>query len=173
MSAIQAAWHYVGAGSVVFTDGTAETALSHTLQLDQGNWSMGPLPELLQEEVEVVSRGRVVGVVPGGPVFPEGSVTGQVSEFSDTTDGTLMDFLFATTGTPYADRVSKVADDYFFHCDVEYHNGDDVLKFTDCRVLVNQYTEGDPSTIDISIRCRGEVYLNGTLICARIGSESA
>lgn len=167
---MRAPWHFNGAGAIKLTDGTPTTPLEHTIKFDDGSFSVGPLPELLQEEVEVISRGNIVGVVPGAPIFPEGSATVQVSEFSDTSAGTLLDFMYALADTPYELRKSTITDDYFVHCNLEYSNGTDTLELTDCRVTITQYTEGDPSTLALSFRCRGEVFLNGVRICRRLNS---
>jgi hypothetical protein len=99
-------------------------------------------------------------------VFPTISITMAATDFTEATTGTMHDFLLATSGTPYASRVSvdTTLSELFLH-DVtftqegtEYGDGADAtITLSKCFCTGLQFSEGEPNTITYEATVYGDV----------------
>lgn len=92
-------------GSVILSDGTTPTPLSHTIQYDNGDWEITGLVPQGRALVIPETRGHRSGPARlGARQYPAFKITGKLAALTDTGAGTLYDFIFAKAGTPYAAR---------------------------------------------------------------------
>jgi hypothetical protein len=151
---------------VTFKDGTAVTPLSCVCNLDQGDISVQNIKKILREVVKYERKGKLQSVRHGKRIYPSGSFTMQFAEFSETTSGTLYDFLHGSAGTPYAARKSTIQGGVakaVFTCDItidcegtDYNDVDSDITFEDCDVTW-EWSVGEPATCKISFEVLGAI----------------
>lgn len=95
--------------SHTWTDGTAMTALTHTLDTEQGNMQIGGVVTGLRNVGVYQRKGQVVSIAYEDRAFPTASITANLSIWTDGSSGTAIDFILAAAGGPYASRASTVA----------------------------------------------------------------
>jgi len=158
--------HSFTSGSVIVSDGTG-TPLTVTVQFDQADFSVSGLKDKLKDTTAYQSRGTLHSVRYTSRVFPTLSFSAMVSEFSETSSGTLIDMITGKSGTPYAARVSTLgatADVMTFDVKLTIEASDFEAGTSDLSLICEDvelsfdFSEGDPDTISIS----GVVYGNVT-----------
>tara|TARA_R110000823_G_scaffold180483_2_gene312780 strand:- start:36 stop:539 length:504 start_codon:yes stop_codon:yes gene_type:complete len=151
-----------GAGSVVISDGTGGTALTTTVDFDNGDFSISGLKAEMKDTAVYQSRGVVHSVRHGARNFATFSFTGMMSEFSDSSGGSAIDMITGKAGTPFAARVSTLgasADvmtfQILFTAEGTDHgdSADHTITMNDCE-LAFDFSEGDPDSFSFS----GTIY---------------
>jgi len=153
-------------GSIVLADGTTPTALTVTVRFDQADFSASGLKLGQRDAVVYQTRGTLRSVRNGPRVFPSISFSLMLTDFSETSAGTLLDFIYATTGTPYAARVStNTALSERFLCQITWNvegtsygdAADHQLVFGDCDITEISVSEGEPDTVNITATVYGDL----------------
>lgn len=161
-------------GSLQLKDGTG-TPLVLDVRFDRGDLSVSGLSPDMAEIITFQARHVHIGHALGAPTYPTLSFSLFVTEFSETAEGTLQDFLHGTAGTPYASRVS-VADNFDgFACDIVFNadttgdgSADRTLVFHGCVVTEYQFGEADEGmNLTVNATCYGDdstnKYITGDL----------
>lgn len=145
-------------GTISLSDGTTPTALELTARFDQGSFSVSGIQDALRDIRAYQSRGKLRSLRKGERVFPTGSFSVMLTEFSETSVGTLLDWLLKTASTPFENRVSTTADigdadtsDVTFTMEgTDYgDSADHAVTFHDMH-LVADLSEGDPNTLTVN-----------------------
>lgn len=151
-------------GSIKLLDGTSGTPLEITLSYDNGDFSCGPLKDVLNEDVAFERRGKFMGVRAGARIYPTGSFTATMTQFSDATAGTLADFLLRNGN--YSAAVSTLGSTAeIYTVDIELtvegtdHGdaADHTMTLEDCSVRIDSFSEGEPNSFSISFTCYGAI----------------
>jgi hypothetical protein len=151
-------------GSITLSDGTDPTPLELTVLFDQADFSISGLSDEMTDVTPYQSRRTLHSIRRGALTFPTGSFSVMVSEFSETSVGTLFDLIHGTTGTPFAARVSTTAakgDVTTFDLTLAVEGTDaggvdGTLTFEDCH-LTWDFSEGDPNTASFSFTVYGQI----------------
>lgn len=155
-------------GSIVLKDG-AETPLTCTVRFDQADFSISGLSASQREAVVYQTRGTLVSVRNGALQFPTVTFSMMLTDLTDASAGTVMDFLHATGS--YSARVSTdTAKTERFFCDIVYtvegtaygDDADAVLTITDCDVSEYTIAEGEPTTVSLTCTVYGTVTRSGS-----------
>lgn len=153
-----------GAGSIILSDGTG-TPLTVTIDFDNADFSADGLMDTLKGVAVYQTRGSVHSIRHTEREFPTGSFSSMMSEFTDSSGGTALDFV--TGKAPFAARISTLsggANADVFCCDVKMtaegtdlgDSSDHTITLEDCAVKV-AYSTGDPSSFSFSFICYGAV----------------
>jgi hypothetical protein len=142
-------------GSIVLTDGAANTM---TLAFDMGDLSISNLKETLNEGLQYERRGRFKSAGLGARIYPSGTFSAMVHQFSDATADVLSDFVlkngkFAANQSTYGATHPVYAINITLNIEGTSFGGDSL-------------TEGRPSTFSISFTSTGAV--TGDLAAAEI-----
>lgn len=158
-------------GSLQLLDGTG-TPLTCTARFSTGDFSISGLKAKLRDTAAYQARGVVTSIRHGNRNFPSISFTCQIAEFSETSTGTIIDFITARSGSPYSARVStRGSAAEVFTCDVKItvegsnHGDTNDGAFTAEDVELSfDFSEGEPNTITLN----GTVYgaISGDLVIA-------
>lgn len=152
-------------GTITFKDGTG-TPLTCALRFDMADVALSGLSVHQREAVAYQSRGVLRSLRNGALQFPSASFSAMVTDLTETSAGTVLDFFKATTGTPYETRVStNTTKSERFLCNIviviegtAYGDAkDSTWTLTDCDCGEITYTEGEPSTLAFSFTCYGTV----------------
>ena len=152
-------------GTIVVADGTG-TPLTATARFDNADFSISGLRAALRETTAIQGRGKLRSLRKTSRVFPSGSFSLQLAEFSETTVGTLNDMILGTSGTPFAARVSTTAgigdvDTFDITFTMEGTDLDDAADHTlvlnDCEITSIDIAEGDPNTVTYSFTMYGDL----------------
>lgn len=158
--------------TIVLTDGTSGTALSHTADTDQGNMSITGVVPGLRESSDYERKGAWVSSAFTTRKYPELSLSFFLAAWKDTGSGTISDFVLGTTGTPYASRVSTIAPSGAtagkvpFACSIaatlegtDYgDSADHTGTLTKCKITTfDVLQEGDPNTVNLSAKVLGAI----------------
>lgn len=158
--------------SHVWTDGTAMTALTHTLDTEQGNMQIGGVKPGLRNVGIYQRKGQVVSIAYEDRALPTASITANLSIWTDSSSGTALDFLLAAAGGPYASRASTLAPSGATAANVPFtfdwavtiegtNFGDSAdLSGTLTDFLITEIAplaEGSPSTLNFSGECLGDL----------------
>lgn len=151
-------------GSLVFLDGTA-TPVTLALQYDAGDFSVSGLSGAMAEVTTIQARHQHLAHMQGAPMYPTLSFTAFVTDFSgDATDGTIMDWVYRKTGSPFASNVSVSNNTDLYCFDVRFDvdtdsdgTADHTLTFEGCYVSDLSVTEGDGGTqLSMSLTVYGD-----------------
>ena len=93
-------------GSLTLLDGTTPTALTYSVRYDKGDFSVSGLSPDMAEIITFAARHVHIGHAKGAPTYPTVSFSMFITDYSETSAGTIQDFLHATSGTPYAARAT-------------------------------------------------------------------
>lgn len=153
-------------GSLTLIDGTTPTALTYSVRFDRGDFSVSGLSPDMCEIITFAARHVHIGHAKGAPTYPTLSFSLFVTDYSETSAGTLQDFLHGTASTPYATRTS-IANDYDgFSCDIRWDadtdadgTTDNTLTFEGCVITSYDLAEADDG---VSITVNATVYGDGT-----------
>lgn len=148
-------------GSITIADGAA---LTHTLEFDTGDFSIGPIRETLNESVPVERRGKFLDLVHGARVYPSGKFTVYLNQFTDATADLLTDMVarsgvWAAATSTLGANARKATYNITFAVEATDLGGGADLTFTlhDCELTIDSITEGIPSTISASFVVYGEI----------------
>jgi hypothetical protein len=156
-------------GTITLTDGAANTM---TLAFDNGDLSVGPLADTLNEALQYERRGRFKSAGLGARLYPAGSFTAMVHQFTDATADVLSDFIlkrgkFSGNQSTYGATHPVYAIDLKFDLEGSSFGGvDSTVTFADCRCQIDTLGEGRPTTFSISFTSTGAV--TGDLAVAEI-----
>lgn len=152
-------------GSIAIADGTTPTALSCTVQFDQADLSVSQISPNLRDQAAYSTRGRLRSLRMTDRVYPSGSLSLMMTEFTDGTNGNVLDMLHGTSGTPYASRVSTTTakgDLMTFDIVITIEgtdlgdSADHTITLEDCHI-VPDFAHGDPNTITLNFTMYGAV----------------
>jgi hypothetical protein len=149
-------------GQLTITDDGGNSA---TLQLSQGDTSFDGLIPAGRAVTEIPSRGRIVGLRLGQRVLPTITINAVLSSLSDafhrlamgTTSG------FVSTSADIGD--ARTVDGTF---SFSYGAESRQITFDDAYLQAFNVSEGDPSTVSLTLAIAGPVYIDGV---ALIGSR--
>jgi len=158
-------------GTISLADGTG-TPLTMTLTFDRGDFSVGPLKDVLNETVKFDRRGKFLSAAPGARIYPSGSFSAYVHQFTDATADVLSDFLLRNG--KYAAAVSTLGTSHpVYAVDItmtlegtDFGGVDSTFTLHDCVVVLDTFSEGEPDTFAISFEVLGQI--TGDLACAEI-----
>lgn len=149
-------------GTVVLSDGTG-TPLTITLDIDNGDVSLTGVTPGLRNSSDYQRKGQYQCSAFTDRAFPTLSFTANMAEFTDTSSGTLIDFIFAKSGTPYGARIPTIAPAGAtaaripFTCDFQltiegtnFGDGADHVFGADNVKMTVDFAEGDPNTFTIN-----------------------
>ena len=148
-------------GQIKVSDG-AGTPLVLTLTLDEGNFSLSGMGAKLRGLGVYQSRGVTRGVQYTERTYPTGSFSSFITEWSDTSTGTLWDMILGVAGTPFAARESTLGANHpVVALDIDFtytdHAGaNHTIWLKDC-VINGGFSEGDPDTLSFDFQCLGEI----------------
>jgi hypothetical protein len=146
--------HRYGPSTITVSDGTG-TPLTCVLRFDSADFTFDGVSVGLKDVKAYQGRGLLRSLRAGERTFPTIGFSGEVAEFSETSTGTLLDMIFAKTGTPYATRVSTTtAKGDVVTFDIEFDmEGEEAVVFEDVHLVVS-FAEGEPNKLTFS----GTVY---------------
>ncbi len=149
-------------GTIVVADGTA-TALEYTADVDNGDFSWGPLKSVLRETAAYQRRGKLHALALNERIFPELSFTAMLANFTKATTGSpLADMILGTTGSEFAARISTLGATHPLVClDVtfsftDYGGTTHTITFHDVDMSFDG-AEGDPDELSFSGTVYGEI----------------
>jgi hypothetical protein len=158
-------------GTITLIDGTSGTPIELVVPCDEGTLTIGPLMKTLREVATYECRGAHKSSAYTTRIYPEGSFSAMVAEFTDASTGVVADFVLQRAG--YSTNVSTLGSssglvymlDVKFDLEMTDHGGDADVSFTatDCRISFN-FSEGDPSTFAFSFKVHGPI--TGDLACS-------
>jgi hypothetical protein len=156
-------------GTITLTDGAAVTM---SLMFDNGDLSVGPLAETLNEALSYERRGRFKSAGLGARLYPSGTFTAMVHQFTDATADVLSDFIlkrgkFSGNQSTYgASHPVYAVDITFALAGASFGGVDSTVTFADCRCQIDTMAEGRPTTFSISFTSTGAV--TGDLAVAEV-----
>ena len=144
-----------------FTDGTikvedgAGSPASYTCTFDEGNLSISGLAQQLNEVATYESRGTLKSVRHTARSYPSGSFSLMLTDVSDGSDSTLIDFLMkqGSNADVYAVKVTLTVEGTD-HGD----SADHTLVMDDCHCMVD-LAEGDPNTVTVNFTVYGSITM--------------
>jgi len=153
-------------GSVVFSDGTGVPVTLAAL-FDQGDLSLDGLKAAQRETNAYESRGILRSVRHTTRTYPSGSMTLMLSDVSDGTDQTAIDFVLkqgSFSGNISTLAAGANADVYCINIALTIEGtdlgdtADHTITMDDCEVTM-AVAEGDPNTISLSWTVYGTVTM--------------
>ena len=156
-------------GSIVLTDGAANTM---TLMFDQGDLTISNLKQTLNESLQYERRGRFKSAGLGARIYPSGTFSAMVHQFTDATADVLSDFVlkrgkFSSNQSTYGATHPVYAINITLNVEGSSYGGvDSSVTLNDCSVQIDSLTEGRPSTFSISFTSTGAV--TGDLAVAEV-----
>jgi len=153
-------------GSVVLADGTG-TPLTTTLKYDNADFKVDGLSKALREVVTYQTRGKTNSVRYGAPTYPTWSASVKVSDLSESSVGTVLDWITKTA--PFAARVSTLAIGEVDAMTVTFNQEgtaygdttDQSIELREATVDSVSFAEGAPNTINLSGTVYGDIYIDG------------
>lgn len=150
--------------TIVFTDGTSGTALTHTCDADKGTLQIGDIVPGLRSAADYERKGQWVSSAFTNRRYPSFSLTFNMAKWKDTSTATVTDFILGTSGTSYATRKSTIlpsggtSGKVPFACDISItiegtnygDSADHAAVLTDVRIDSYAFAEGDPNEITVT-----------------------
>jgi hypothetical protein len=159
-------------GSVKLKDGSG-TPVTLTVPSSIGDTSLQGLRAIdtitgeMNEDVVIVTRGRFDGLRSGDRVFPSGTLTARMTEFTNASAGNLADFVLfsgaysANVSTLGANASRKTLDLEITVEGTSHGDGaDHVILLEDC-VISLDWVEGELDMYTLSYICYGAVTRTG------------
>ena len=148
-------------GTLVISDGTTPTAISLTLDCDNGDLSITGLAETQNEVAAYECRGDLISIAHTNRTYPTFTLTAKMAEFTLASGGTVADALLKISGGAFAAAVSTSANTDVYTVDLlltvegtDFGDASDhTATITDAHCTVD-FSEGDPNQFSIS----GTVY---------------
>jgi len=137
-----------------------------------GDLSISNLKETLNEGLQYERRGRFKSAGLGARIYPSGTFSAMVHQFSDATADVLSDFIlrngkFSSNQSTYGATHPVYAINITLNIEGSTFGGSDsTVTLNDCSVQIDSLTEGRPSTFSISFTSTGAV--TGDLAAAEI-----
>lgn len=161
-------------GSLTMLDGTA-TPITYSVRFDRGDFSLTGLSPDMAEMITFQARHVHIGHAKGAPTYPSFSFSMFITEFADSDDGTIQDFLHAQA--PFAARVTVDSRYDGFACDIRYDadttgdgSTDATLTLHSCVITSYDVNEADDGvTITVNGQCMGNAtnYISGDVTIAK------
>ena len=152
-------------GQLTLSDGTG-SPVTHVVDFDQGDFSISGLSATQREVAAYESRGVLKTLRHTSRTYPSGSFTVMLSDITDASDATMVDFLLKQGS--FSGNASTVAGDVYcidLILDIEGtdlgDDDDETITLTDCYCTVD-ISEGDPSVITVNYTCYGTVTMAAT-----------
>jgi len=148
-------------GTISITNGDATT---YTVAFENGDMSMNLD---LAERIIIYDRGTIVGLRQGNDPVPSISFSVHLRELADSTEDTLLDFIYKTGNSAAATSTGGTGFEQFL-CTVEFQANMSALSGSNTKVTFNKVllfasvAEGNPDTISVT----GEVY--GSIVRAEV-----
>ena len=148
-------------GTISITNGDATT---YTVSFENGDMSMNLD---LAERIIIYDRGSIVGLRQGNDPVPSISFSVHLRELADSTEDTLLDFIYKTGNSSAATSTGGTGFEQFL-CTVEFQANMSALSGSNTKVTFNKVllfasiAEGNPDTISVT----GEVY--GSIVRAEV-----
>lgn len=148
-------------GTISITNGDATT---YTVAFENGDMSMNLD---LAERIVIYDRGSIVGLRQGNDPVPSISFSVHLRELADSTEDTLLDFIYKTGNSAAATSTGGTGFEQFL-CTVEFQANMTALSGSNTKVTFNKVllfasiAEGNPDTISVT----GEVY--GSIVRAEV-----
>jgi spore coat protein U-like protein len=148
-------------GTISITNGDATT---YTVAFENGDMSMNLD---LAERIVIYDRGSIVGLRQGNDPVPSISFSVHLRELADSTEDTLLDFIYKTGNSAAATSTGGTGFEQFL-CTVEFQANMSALSGSNTKVTFNKVllfasvAEGNPDTISVT----GEVY--GSIVRAEV-----
>ena len=151
-------------GTISIKDGTG-TPVVFTSAFSQGDLTVDGITQAQRVVTPYEARGVFKGARLGARAYPSGSFTAMLTDVSDGTDTTLIDFVLrqnaysgnistgATSGDAYLVTITLTIEGTD-HGDAADHT----IVLDDCVASVD-FSEGDPSSLSISFTCYGTIAL--------------
>ena len=159
-------------GSLTLLDGTG-TPLTYSVRYDKGDFSVSGLSPDMAEIITFAARHVHIGHAKGAPTYPTVSFSMFITDYSETSSGTIQDFLHATSGTPYAARTSVASNYDGFACDIRWDadtdedaSVDNTLTFEGCVITgydISEADDGTTLTVNATVYGDGTNYISGDL----------
>lgn len=159
-------------GSVKLKDGTG-TPVTLTVPASMGDTTVQGLRAIstitneMNEDVAIVTRGKFDGLRSGTRVFPTGTLTARMSEFTNVAAGNLADFVLftnaysANVSTLGANSDRKTLDLEITVAGTAHGDGaDHVLLLEDC-VITLDWSEAEVDVFTLSYTCYGAITRTG------------
>lgn len=163
-------------GSITLEDGTPSTPVTLVVPFDNGAFSLGPLQKVLREIVDYECRGMYTSSAYAARIYPEGSFTAKIAEFSNSTAGVLSDFIMQSGG--YSANLSVLGDNatdpgipVAVHLEFTLSradfgaNADQVVRCEKCIVQLSA-EEGEPSTFTVNFKVLGAIKIDGVVVAS-------
>jgi len=154
-----------------FTDGTikvedgAGSPASYTCTFDEGNLSISGLAQQLNEVATYESRGTLKSVRHTARSYPSGSFSLMLTDVSDGSDSTLIDFLMKQgSHSGLVSTLGANADVYAVKVTLTVEgtdhgdSADHTLVMDDCHCMVD-LAEGDPNTVTVNFTVYGSITM--------------
>lgn len=156
------------AGGVLRLSDATGTPVTLTALMMQGDYSLGPLGQDLNEDVVMSSRTRFIGLGVGAPRYPELSVSCYVGNLvGSATSGTGTMLEFVTGKGAYSANVSTLGANRRMTCDVRLtiegtnwgDSADETIDAEDCRFQANFTEAGDGNKLEFTAQVLGAVVI--------------
>lgn len=151
--------------AITLVDGTTPTAESLVVALAQGDLQLEGLEEVLREVSKYETRGVFNSAAYTNKKYPTGSFSVKLSQFTDATNGTFLDFLRRTGA--FSSNVSTLGTGtglpYTIDLDIDIEGtdygdaADHGLLATDVHFNAIGFAEGDPDIINASFEVWGTI----------------
>lgn len=152
------------ASKLTLGDGT----LTLDVKFDQHDFSLTEVSPDGRETVVITARGKLRSVREGAPVFPKVSFKCQVSELSESSGGTVLDWIYKRA--PFTGRVSTLTshstkDHTHLTFTMERGSSDETFLMEDVLIESWSFEEGDEGNVlSITGVVYGDIDLDGTTI---------
>lgn len=160
-------------GSLTLLDGTG-TPLTYSVRYDKGDFSISGLSPDMAEIITFAARHVHIGHAKGAPTYPTVSFSMFITDYSETSSGTIQDFLHATSGTPFSARTTVASNYDGFACDIRWDadtsgsgSADNTITMKGCVVTgydVSEADDGTTLTVNATVYGDGTNYITGDLI---------
>ena len=160
-------------GSLTLLDGTA-TPLTYAVRFDRGDFSVSGLSPDMCEIITFAARHVHIGHAKGAPTYPTVSFSMFITDYSETSTGTIQDFLHATTGTPFAARTTVSTNYDGFACDIRWDadtsgdgSTDNSIVLEGCVITgydVSEADDGTTITVNATVYGDGTNYISGDIV---------
>ena len=148
-------------GSIALQDGTTPTPVNFDVSFEAGDFSISGLNSSLKEVTTYMDRGDLATVRHTNRTFPTGSFSVHLTDVSDGSTQTLIDFLLK--GGSFGGNVSTLPGEGYtvkviLNIEGTDHgdSSDHQITLDDCHCMVD-VAEGDPDTISVSFTCYGAI----------------
>jgi len=148
-------------GTLIIADGTSGTPLQITVSFDQGDFSISGLKAKLAETTAYETRGQLRSVRHTTRIYPTGSFSCMMADFSEASTGTVADAILKTGAFAAAVSTKGADADVYclslsFICSGISHGdaSDHSFSLNDCECSID-FSEGDGNSFTINFTMYG------------------